>query len=242
MVRLFCLAHAGGGALAFRPWRGRLGDGIALHPVVLPGRESRWGETPYTWMDDLADGVLSELAPLLHGPYAFFGHSMGAAVAYELTRRLTERPAQGQDPPIRLLVSGRRPPHIHAPRNRRTPAHLLPYEDFLTYLRALGGVPPEVLNDRRTLDAFLPAMRADFEVNETYTPPRAPRLQIPVSAFRGVEDPAVTADDMRRWQEVTGKSCTLRTLPGGHFYLKGGPPELLEAIRDDLTGVPAGQG
>jgi surfactin synthase thioesterase subunit len=231
VTRLFCFAHAGGGAAVFRPWRARLGGGVDVRPVVLPGRESRWHEPAHARMSELVEAVEDELRAELRPPFALFGHSMGAALAYELTRRLAVDPARA---PERIFVSGRRAPHLPA---RHPAAHGLPRDRFLAYLRTLNGVPPEVLEDGRLLEAFLPTLRADFAVDDTYAPPRGAPLPVPVSAFVGAEDPVATVDELLAWHDVTSREFRLRVFPGDHFYLKGGHPGLLAAIRDDLRTI-----
>lgn len=228
-VRLLCFAHAGGGASVFRAWHGLLGPDVEIRAVVLPGREARWREAPHRRMADLVEATMRELHGAFDRPFAFFGHSMGAAVAYELCRRFFAEPGSG---PVGLFVSGRRAPHLPP---RRPSAHRLPRDDFVAHLRSLNGVPPEVMVDPELLDAFLPCLRADFEVNETYDPPCAPPLPIPVSAFLGETDPEVTVQEMLGWRDLTNDDFTLRVFVGDHFYLKSGQTELLAAIRHDLA-------
>lgn len=232
-IRLFCFAHAGGGAAVFRPWQARLGPQVEVCPVVLPGREARWREPPCTSMDELIAVIMRQLRRRIDRPFALFGHSLGAAVAYELCRKLFPTPDSG---PVLLLVSGRRAPHVAA---RGRPAHRLPREDFVAYLRSLNGIPPEVAGHPQLLDAFLPVLRADFGVNETYAPPREPRLRVAVSAFLGADDPLVNVADMLCWRDVTTSGFRLRVFTGDHFYLRGGHPDLLTAIGHDLLAATA---
>lgn len=232
-IRLFCFAHAGGGATSFRAWQGRLGPQVTVCPVVLPGREKRWREPPYTSMDELVAGIMPQLRHRIGQPFALFGHSMGAAVAYELCRKFFPGPDGG---PVHLLVSGRRAPHTAA---RDRPAHRLPREDFLAYLHSLNGIPPEVAGHPQLLDAFLPTLRADFQVNETYAPPRGPRLSVAVSAFLGADDPVVNVADMLCWRDITAHEFRLRVFAGDHFYFKERNPDLLAAIHHDLMAATA---
>lgn len=227
-VRLYCFPPAGGGALGFRAWPARLPAWVEARPVVWPGREARSRERPHTRMDPLVEQVAAELLGELAGPFAFFGHSLGAAVAYELCRRYF--PAGGG--PAHLFVSGRRAPHLPA---REPPAHGLARAEFLDRLRRLNGIPEEVLADPALMDAFLPALRADFEVNEGYAPPPGPALPIPVSGFVGDADPAVPVADMLDWRRVTARGFRLRVFSGDHFYLGGGRADLLAAVCRDLT-------
>jgi len=228
-IRLFCFAHAGGGAAFFRPWHGRLGPDVQVCPVVLPGREARWRERPHTQMDELVEGTMEELRHRLDPPFALFGHSMGAAVVYELCRRFFPAPGSG---PLHLFVSGRRAPHLPA---RHPPVHRLPREQFLQHLDLLNGIPPGLTGDRDLIDAFLPSLRADFEVSETYAPPGGPPLPVGVSAMLGADDPAVNVHEMLGWRDVTDGRFSLRVFTGDHFYLRGGCPDLFAAVRQELT-------
>jgi surfactin synthase thioesterase subunit len=222
-VRLFCFAHAGGGGGFFRPWRKELAPDIAVTPVVLPGREWRWREPAFVRMEQLIGPLCDALRPHLDRPFAFFGHSLGAIVAYEAARRLG---------PSCLLVSARRAPHLPA---RRPPIHDLPHEQFLAELERLNGTDQSLLHESALLQALLPGLRADFELNDTYAPAPGPPLSMPVSAFAGDRDELVSVDEMRRWGELTTAEFGLRVFDGDHFYLAGARSELLDAIRTDVA-------
>lgn len=232
-VRLFCLPHAGGGGAFFHPWRAALAPDIEVRPVVLPGRESRIRELPYVTMEQ-AIGPLAELiGPELDVPYALFGHSMGAAVAYELARRLV---MLGRPAPLRLFVSSRRAPHLPA---RRASYARLDDAAFLTEVSRLNGTPAEVLRQPELVRLFLPTLRADFELNDTYAPLPAPRLDCPISAFAGLDDPEADPDELAAWAEVTAGAFRFRCFDGDHFYLKGQAAGLLDEIRANLSFRPS---
>jgi len=227
-VRLFCFAHAGGGAGFFQPWRAALRSEVDVRPVLLPGRESRVRETPYTRAEDLLGPLTEALLPLTDKPYALFGHSMGSVLAYETARRLT---AVADRAPLCVFASGRRAPQL--PR-RHPPLHSLPEDDFLHGVSRLNGTPPEVLRQPELFRLFIPALRADFALNELYTPLPGPALGCPVSGLVGDADPEVDVDEMAAWRHTTEAGFTLRVFRGDHFYLKGRPAELLAAIAADL--------
>jgi medium-chain acyl-[acyl-carrier-protein] hydrolase len=226
-ARLFCFAHAGGGGGFFRSWFKPLAPEIAVTPVILPGRETRWREPAFTRMDLLIEPLYEALIPCLDRPFALFGHSMGAVVAYELAHRLAEHPVRSA---ISLFVSARRMPYM--PVRKKT--YDLPDDQFLAAIRRLNGTAPALLRESALIQALLPNLRADFELNDTYLPTFRTPLSLPVSAFVGDRDQLVSRFDMRRWSEVTVGEFNLRVFDGDHFYLAGGPPSVLSAIRQDL--------
>lgn len=229
VVRLFCFAHAGGGAAFFFPWRRALGPRVDVRPVVLPGRESRSREPPFRRLEALLDPLCAAIGPHVDRPYALFGHSMGAVVAYEVARRLA---GASPGPPVLLAVSGRRAPR--APRTRREFSGL---DDraFLAALAALNGTPAELLEDAALLEAMLPTLRADIELNERYERLPGPPLACPIAAYAGSSDTEVDLDELLRWREETSGPFTLRAFSGDHFYLKAGRPDVVAALRRDLA-------
>lgn len=226
-VRLFCFAHAGGGGTFFRPWRDGLGPGVEPWPVTLPGRESRIRDRPLRDLDELLDLLHTAIRPHLGRPFALFGHSMGTLVAYELARRLGPE----ADALLGLVVSGRRAPHLAA---RRPPLHPLPDSVFIDQVSAMNGTPSRVLREPELLRMFMPALRADFEINETYVPRPGAGLSCPVLAMVGDADPEADLDEMAAWRSTTTGPFTLRVFRGDHFYLKGTPEPVLRALRTEL--------
>lgn len=228
-IRLFCLPHAGGGAVAYRIWAERLADhGVEVVAIRLPGRETRFRDRPYTRLDELVPALVDDLRPVLDRPYAWFGHSMGALVAFEacrLARRL------GLAPPVRLLVSGRPAPHL-APRESRV--HNAPTPRFLARLREMNGTPPELLNDPGALASLLPTLRADFAIAETYRYRTGPPLEVPISVYGGASDVFANADELRGWCQHSVVGCTARVLDGGHFFLHDFHRRLLPLVAVDL--------
>ena len=166
-------------------------------------------------------------------PFAFFGHSLGAIVGYEVARMLPRSTAARL---IRLFVSGRRAPQL---RPGRPPLHQLPDASFISALRRFGGTPEELLGDSAMRRLFLPALRADFELNDTYVPLPGPRLCCPVTAFAGRDDPETSRDEIRGWAAVSTGAFEFLQFPGGHFYLIERQPELLAVIRRELAADAA---
>lgn len=219
--RLFCFPHAGGGATAYRAWLKALPDAVQVCPVQLPGREQRLRETPINTMEALLGPLLAGLQPWLDRPFSFFGHSMGAVIAYELSHQLRR---QGLPMPTQLLVSGRRAPHCSA-RDEQT--FDLPDDEFLAKLAALNGSPREVLENTELMALMLPMLRADFQLIETYRwNPSTPSLDCPITALGGDNDPKASLEELRAWAELTRGPFQLQCFAGGHFYLQ----EQLEAV------------
>lgn len=228
-LRLFCFPYAGGGASIFRDWPASLPADSEVCPIQPPGREGRLFETPFVHVDALVAALAPEIRPYLDLPYLLFGHSMGALIAFKLTRLLrAQRIAQ----PRRLLVSGYRAPHLP---DRHPPVYALPDSDLIAHVRNLGGAPPAVLEQAELMALLLPSLRADFQLCDTYTYSPEPPLSIPISAFGGVHDSEVSADEIEGWKEHTTRPCAVRMLPGNHFFLQTSRALLLRAVEEDMT-------
>lgn len=226
-VRLFCFPYAGGGDSIFRAWQKSLPEAVEVCPVQLPGRGARISEPPFAELDPLVRAAAQALAPHLDKPFAFFGHSMGALVGFELARHLR---SDGRPQPVHLFVSGR-----CSPQTLREPfAGDLPDSDFSEILRRSNGTPAEVLENPELMELVLPAVRADFAVCKSYVYAPQPPFSFPVTAFGGLEDPGVSRECMEGWREHTTGPFVLRMLPGDHFFLNKSTRPLLEAIAKEL--------
>ena len=180
----------------FRTWPDGLPADVEVCPVQLPGRGARLMEPPFTQLSPLIEALAQALFPLLDKPFAFFGHSLGALVSFELARYL--RRQHGLHP-VRLFVSAGRAPQIP---HRDLPMHTLPEEEFLAKLRRLNGTPREVLAHAELMEIILPLLRADFAVYETYVYAIEPPLNCPISTFGGLQDQRVSRGDLEAWREV----------------------------------------
>jgi medium-chain acyl-[acyl-carrier-protein] hydrolase len=229
-LRLICLPYAGAGALIFRKWSDALPRDIEVCPIQLPGRGTRLTEPPFTKLSCLIEALTRALDPLLDKPFAFFGHSLGALIGFELARQIRR---QYGVHPVRLFASAGRAPQIP---HRAPPIHTLPDNQFLTELRRLNGTPRELLDHEELMEVMLPILRADFALYETYLYSTEPPLNCPISAFGGLQDRRVSASDLGAWRSQTSASFSLRMVPGDHFFLK--EPLLLQALSQELQSSP----
>jgi medium-chain acyl-[acyl-carrier-protein] hydrolase len=234
-LRLFCFSYAGGGAVVYRPWALAMPAEIEVAAALLPGRESRLREPPVRSMSDLMSALVPAIEPQLDRPFAFFGHSMGAVVAHELARVLQQR---GGPVPQRLLLSGRRAPHLP---ERDPPMHHLGDDAFVAEIqRRYNGIPAEVLQYPELLELLLPSLRADMSVIETHRLQAAGQAPVPfsgpISVFGGRDDPRATPGELEVWQAHTSEPLVMRQFAGGHFYFNNTETRnaLIAAVASDL--------
>ena len=228
-LRLFCFPYAGGSTLGFHTWPDSLPPTVEVCLVELPGRGTRLMESPFTRMSLLVQGIAQALFPYLDKPFAFFGHSMGGLVSFELARLLSSEYGCS---PVHLFVSGRRAPQI--PELERATIYTLPEPEFLEELCRLNGTPKAVLENTELMQLLLPALRADFAVVETYVYTPKPTLDCPITAFGGLQDCEVSYDYLEAWREQTNASFSLQMLPGDHFFVYSAQPLLLQALSRKL--------
>jgi surfactin synthase thioesterase subunit len=213
-LRLFCFHHAGGGASAFTKWRKALGPEIAVFPVQLPGREGRITEPAFTDIDALVAELDEQLEPFLTEPFAFYGHSMGALVAYNLVRLRT---ARGRSLPRTLLVGAYPGPHHNAPL---AGVSKLGDDELFDLMADIGGLPDIVRRFKRWANAQIALFRDDLAVCDSYNPAHAEPLDVPIRVFTGADDPLMSPADAASWSLHTTAACDVHVLPGGHFFTR----------------------
>jgi pyochelin biosynthesis protein PchC len=221
-IRLICFPHAGGSASYYRPFGACLPPQVEVLAIQYPGRQERYGEGRIEHIPELADAVFSALLPWCDRPFALFGHSMGAAVAFEVARRLQKRGVS----PLSAFMSGARAPS-------RGPArilHLLDENDLIAELCRIGGTDPELLADEDLRAMILPIARGDIKAFETYICAAGAKLDCPISAFVGAADTQASIEDVSAWREHTTSDFKMNIFPGGHFYLDVCRQDVLTAI------------
>jgi medium-chain acyl-[acyl-carrier-protein] hydrolase len=224
-VRLLCFHHAGGAASSYRLWPGLLGPrGIEVWPVQLPGRESRSGEPLQTDLAGLTATLAQLFAPVLDRPYALYGHSAGALVAYAFA---LHNAASGMRTPRHLFLGAQRPLSHPDPDH---PIHRLPTDALLVKLQEFGGMPAEILGEPDLVEMVLRTVRADLQMVETADWSQDRELDCPVSIFGGAADHSVPVEVLPAWRPVTRGLFDVTVLPGGHFRGPAAEHRLLEVL------------
>lgn len=223
-VRLFCFPHAGGSAASLNGWVRRLPPAIGLERVELPGRDPESGQRPHTRIEQLMPQLWRKWLDRLDRPYALYGHSLGALVAYEFAQHAR---ANGYGGPLALFVSGRRAPQCPLVLDA---LHDLPEAQLMTRLTEFGGTPEGVIRNAKWRNHLLPALRADLEMSDRYVYHPQEPLDCPVFAFRGESDAIATQAEMLAWGEQTTGPFVAENLPGGHFFSSEGVERVSAAI------------
>ena len=230
-LKMFCFPYAGGSALVFRQWADLLPPTVQVIPVELPGRGSRSREPFFLSLPALVSELEEVILPLLDKPFVFFGHSMGAVIAFELTRAL--RRSHGLEPQA-LFVAGRSAPQIPDPDPI---SYNLPHDEFVQELIRLGGTPAEVLEHAELMEMMIPLLRADFQLIQTYEYLDDAPLRCPIVVYGGLEDHEVTREMLLSWKEQTNSEFALHMLPGDHFFIRSSSAQLLGALADELKSI-----
>jgi len=213
-VRLFYFPCAGGNAAAIAGWQAHLGTAVELHVAALPGRGARLFDEPPRDLDDLVAHLTGAVADLADRRFAFFGHSLGALVAFEVARGLRR---QGSAMPECLWVAGAEGPRTRAVRHR---LHDLPEAEFIQALRDYRGTPAEILADREMMELLSPGIRADFGLSELYAYKSEPPLNLPIHALRGDRDPYVEASRVAGWAHESTRPLRVSVFAGDHFFIQ----------------------
>jgi surfactin synthase thioesterase subunit len=228
-LTLLCLPYSGASAMVYSRWRRQLPPWLQLQPVELPGRGARYDEPLQTDMRALALQLAREHKPSLHGPYALFGHSLGALLACEMAHAFR---ALGTPEPVALFASGTAAPSMRSDYDRGF-AEPQTDEQLIAQLRAFQGTHEDVLANQELMSLTLPILRADFMLCGRFRPMQRPLLKCPVHVLGGKEDKATT-EQLIGWSQETLGSFSVDMMTGGHFFIHEHEAKVLRIIKNNL--------
>lgn len=233
--RLFCFPFAGGGISTYTPWAKYFKTDAEVFAAQLPGRGTRFSEAPIAELQTLIGSLAQAISPLMDRPCVFFGHSMGAILAYELCLKLHR---EDRTLPSILMLSACSPPHIQA--EKPGPLHTLPSAEFWQAVRAINGTPSEVLKNTELLALIEPALRADFKIacdwrqqNNT----SRPVLPVSLKLFGGLQDKSVSRENLSAWGDYSLNTAQSQMLKGDHFFINDAESGLLPLISGSLLSI-----
>ena len=227
-VRLFCFTYAGSSAQIFHRWNDYAPEWLEVSGCELPGHGARLAEKPLDTQEAAAVEIADILEPLLDRPYALFGHCLGAALAYEATRVLRDR---GKAQPLRLFSSGARGPHLGIPI---ADVESMEDDEFIEHMHKAYSAPIAFLRHPEMRPLFLPMVRADARMTQTYRYTPGPPVSYPVTAVAGETDPDVQMEHLEGWLQHTAASVATRIYPGNHFFFLESAPRLLAEFSGEL--------
>ncbi len=228
--RLFCFPYAGGSSGIYRSWTKLIHPDIQVVPALLPGREFRLREPSFTNLDSMVEAFTREIFPYLDRPFAFFGHSMGAMLSFELARRLrSERGIETEH----LFLAARRAPQIP---ERDPQIDNLPEPEFIAEIERLNGTPREVLEHRELMELLIPMLRADFAVCHNYDFVPGDPLKCSITVFGGTTDDTGPEEKLEGWCAHTTGRCRIHMLEGDHFFINQQQEAIVRIITETLVG------
>ncbi len=217
----------------FNKWVSEFPSNIEMWIAHYPGRGARHNEPPINSLTVLVEKLSQAIQPFLDNPFAFFGHSLGALVAFELTRHL--RKHHLPQPNI-LFISACGAPHLHDPY---PPIHALPDTKFLEALQKLNGIPAELLHQPDVIQLLLRTLRADFEVIENYHYTSDVLLNCPIIAFGGIDDPRVSRERLGGWASHTNSRFQSQYFSGDHFFINKARESIMTTIANEIISSHA---
>ncbi len=227
--RIFCFPYAGGSAAIYRVWSADFPTEVEICAVEIPGRIQL--RTPAANnIEELVDAIFPNIVELLDKPFAFFGHSFGSIIAYEVTKRLQR---ENKNLPVHLWVSSRRAPQLPL---ESEPTHVLEDEKFIEIIqRQYGAIPKMVLDEKELVKILLPILKSDIKLNEIYVAELNPILTVPLTVLYGAQDHSISRESLEKWCETTSGVCEVDVFAGGHFFIdterKSVTHKILEKIK-----------
>ena len=229
-IRLVCFPFGGGSAASFWNWQSKLAHDIELWAVRLPGRETRITERFITDANKVVESISEEIKYLRDVQFVFYGHSLGAGLACQTAKLLR---LNGETLPSLLIASGRLPPHYPYTGSW---AHQ-PEKELIDHLMNLGGIPTNIIKNEPFLSAYLPKIRADFELNETLFYGHFSAFDFPITVINGINDPLVSEKSLQEWQNYTNGEFKAFKINGGHFFIQSHFNEFISILSDQLAGL-----
>lgn len=224
--RLFCFPHSGGVASIFRSWQSCFPSSYEICPIQLPGRENRFAEPLLHSVSDVIQSLYPAIQPFLDIPFALFGHSLGAILAFELIKKIRKEGASHSS--ATLFVSACSAPHHLSDKSQ---LHKMPDAEFLRELEGYKAMPRQLLESPEAIKVLLPRLKADFTIFETYRNIENPDLvDVPLVAFGSEEDELVPLDHLKAWEKHSLNFIKVELLSGGHFYYLQKLPDLAQRI------------
>lgn len=232
-IRLFCFPYAGGGCSTYLPWGKELHNEVELVVVQPPGRGARIMDPLFDDMEKLVAELYLAIQSKLDIPYVFFGHSLGSRVAFELLTLIADNK---QPLPLHFFASGSRAPHIPFTGEK---SYSLPEESFKEKLKNLNGTPPEILENDELMALFIPILRADFRIAETYHHTQHKQFTIPLSILGGDKDSGVTEEHLNRWKNLFIEESKIYKIIGDHFFIDSNSKSVLPILNRVLAQLLA---
>jgi surfactin synthase thioesterase subunit len=223
-VRLFCLPYAGGAATIYHRWQSAFPQSIDVCPIEFPGRLSRLKEAPIRQVRPLVESLCAALDGHLDIPFAFFGYSMGALIAYECAREVLRR---RRLEPEHIVVAALAAPHVRV--SLRTEA-LLDDDLILKIVNLYGARIQSILADPEIRAIVLGMIRADLGLLDAYEFEPGPMLRAPITVLGGDRDPSVTCESLGEWSKHTRGTFALRIFAGDHFFLHADEPAVIASV------------
>lgn len=227
-IRLFVFPFVGGRASLFRNWEDYLSKQVEICCLQLPGREERYYEKPYVHINECLQELSENFQKFIELPYVFFGHSMGSLFCYEISRFLE---SMNVPLPLHVFLSGARPPRKFI---MDSCISQLNDDDLVDELKKYNGIPEDILNEKDYIKIFLPIIRADLLIMESYNFNNNYRFSMPLTVFGGESDSAVDCKELKEWNDFTRAYCRIFILPGDHFFIFSEKIKILSEINREL--------